>query len=344
MTDAEVVLVGCGVMGAAAARSLAKTGREVVMLEQFKVGHDHGSSHGPARIFRFTYADPLYVRMAQDALPLWRELEDEAGEPLLTMTGGIDLGESSELELHASALDTCGAEVERLKGVEVQDRFPALRVEPDREALFQPDTGVLDAKRVWQAFVDSAIASGATLRDGERVLSLAEAGGLAEIRTESDTLRARVAVVTAGAWARGLLSGAGIELPTVPTRETIGYFRFDGDVPVVIDWADPARFLLPVPGFGIRAGEHHAGPETDPETRGEVDPDSIARTSAWLQERLPGVEADPHVTETCIYTNTADESFILERRGPFVVGSPCSGHGFKFAPLIGRQLADLASG
>lgn len=339
----DVLVVGTGVMGAAAARSLARAGREVVMLERFSIGHDRGSSHGPARIFRLSYDDPTYVRMAQEALPLWRELEDEAGGPLLATTGGFDLGEPSELELHASALAASGAPFERLKGADVHDRFPALQVGPEREVLFQPDAGVLDAKGVWQAFVDAATAAGATLRDGERVLSLGEAAGLAEIRTESETIRARVAVITAGAWARDLLTGIGVDLPTVPTRETIGYFRFDAEVPVVVEWADPARFLLPVPGLGIRSGEHHAGPETDPETLGEVDRDSIARTSAWLVERLQGVEADPHVTETCIYTNTADESFILERRGPFVIGSPCSGHGFKFAPQIGERLAELAS-
>ena len=343
MTDVDVAIVGAGVMGAAAARSLARAGREVIMLERFRVGHDRGSSHGPARIFRLTYDDPLYVRMAQEALPMWRELEDQAGERLLNTTGGVDLGERSELERHASALEQCGAAFQWLKGDEVHDRYPALRVDPAREALFQPDTGVLDAKLVWQAFVDSATNAGATLRDGEHVLSLAEAGGLAEARTESETIRARVVLVTAGAWARGLVTGVGVELPTVPTRETIGYFRFEGDVPVVIEWGDPARFLLPVPGFGIRSGEHHAGPETDPETRGEVDQDSISRTSAWLGERLPGVEADPHFSETCIYTNTADESFILERHGPFVIGSPCSGHGFKFAPLIAERLAALAT-
>ncbi|MGH2710218.1 MAG: FAD-dependent oxidoreductase [Actinomycetota bacterium] len=342
MAVAEVVVVGTGVMGAAAARSLARAGREVVMLERFGIGHHHGSSHGPARIFRLSYGDPLYVRMAQEALPLWRELEVESGEALLTTTGGLDLGGSSELELHASALEACGAAFERLPSKEVHDRFPALSVGAESQALFQPETGVLNSKRAWQAFVDSATASGATLRDGERVLSLAEVGGLAEIRTESETIRARVGLVTAGAWTRGLLTGIGIELHTVPTRETIGYFRFDGDVPVVVEWGDPARFLLPVPGFGIRSGEHHAGPETDPDALGEVDQESISRTSAWLEERLPGVEATPHVTEACIYTNTEDESFLLERHGPFVIGSACSGHGFKFAPLIGEQLAALA--
>jgi sarcosine oxidase len=342
VNEVDAVIVGAGVMGAATARTIARAGREVVTLERFEVGHDHGSSHGPARIFRLSYDDPLYVRMAQEALPLWRELEDDAGQPLLTTTGGIDLGEPSELERHASALSACGAPVERLTGSDVSERFPALHVQPEHQALFQPDTGVLDSKQAWRAFADSATAAGATLRHGERVLSLEEVGGLAEIRTESETIRARVAVVTAGAWARGLLAGIGVDLPTMPTRETIGYFRFDADVPVVVEWGDPARFLLPVPGFGIRSGEHHAGPETDPDSPGEVDRDSIARTLAWLSERLPGVEAEPHVTETCLYTNTADESFVLERHGPFVIGSACSGHGFKFAPLIGQRLAALA--
>jgi sarcosine oxidase len=109
-----------------------------------------------------------------------------------------------------------------------------------------------------------------------------------------------------------------------------------------VDWGDPSIYGLPSPGQGIKVGEHIAGPTTDPEDEVGPDPAAVERLDAWVAERYPGAEATAHYAETCIYTNTPDEHFVLEHHGRIVVGSPCSGHGFKFAPLIGRRLAALA--
>ena len=163
-------------------------------------------------------------------------------------------------------------------------------------------------------------------------------------------------MVTAGAWAPELLGTAGIDLPVVPTRETVVYLALDGamDLPPIIDYArlpdagaaglgraGQAGFALAAPGVGLKAGLHHSGPVTDPSDDPEPD-ENVARWVAdWARERYPGA-GEVLGTETCLYTNTADESFILERRGRIVVGSACSGHGFKFAPQVGRTLAALA--
>jgi sarcosine oxidase len=341
MTEVDVVIVGTGVMGAAAARSLARAGREVLLLERFRIGHDRGSSHGPARIFRLAYPDPTYVGMARDALPLWHELESETGHRLLTSTGGLDVARREHLERHAEAMGAFGVPVEWLTGSETRERFPAVSVPPDQEVLFQADTGVIDAQAAWQAFVMSATSSGAILREQARAVSLGVVGDGVEVRTEDETIRARVAVVTAGAWARSLLGSIDIELPTRPTRETISYFRLTEPAPVLIEWTDPALYALQS-GARIKAAEHRAGPETDPDSAGSPDFVSVERVTAWMRERFPGAVPEPELIETCIYTNTADESFILERHGPIVIGSACSGHGFKFAPLIGERLAALA--
>jgi sarcosine oxidase len=343
MTDADVVIVGTGVMGAAAARSLARRGREVVMLDRFRIGHDRGSSHGRARIFRLSYEDPTYVEMAREALPLWRELEAEAGEQLLTTTGGLDLGAEAQLDRHSRAMASVGVQVEMLKGSDASERFPAVSLLPDEPAVFQADSGVIQAQRAWRAFASSARAHGAVLREEAPVVSVGESAGRAEVRLEGETITARVAVITAGAWARDLLGGAGIELPTRPTRETVAYFDLDADAPVMIEWSEPAVYALPAAGLGIKAAEHHAGPRTDPDHLGSPDNASVDRVSAWMAKRFPEASPRPQLTETCIYTNTDDESFVLERRGPFVIGSACSGHAFKFAPLIGARLAELAS-
>ena len=153
-----------------------------------------------------------------------------------------------------------------------------------------------------------------------------------------------VTVVTAGGWARALLAGAGITLDAWPTRETVAYFRAPHEPPTLVDWGDPSVYALFDPVHGLKAGEHIAGPETDPDLEGEPNDASIARLKQWVADRYEGVDPEPVGAETCIYTNTDDETFILERRDGIVIGSACSGHGFKFAPLIGKRLADLVEG
>ena len=342
MNDVDVVVIGGGVMGAATARSLARAGREVTLVEQFDLGHARGSSHGRSRIFRLSYHDPMYVRMAQEALPLWRQLEEEAREEILRTTGGIDLGPA--IDRHARALRSCGAAFEVLSGEQVAERFPALRMSRDARALFQPDAGVVRADRAVAALVDSAAIHGAHVLERARVLGLAARDDRAEVRTESETFRAHVAVVTAGAWARDLLAGAGIDIPTRPTRETVAYFHVGDDrIPTLVEWGSPAGYALPSPGQGVKAGEHGAGPDVDPNTESGPNQSSVDRLREWVRERFASAEPGPHHVETCLYTNTPDQGFIVERRGPIVIGSPCSGHGFKFAPLIGERLARLAA-
>jgi sarcosine oxidase len=340
-SDAEVVVVGAGVMGAATARALSRSGREVLLLEQFELGHDRGSSHGASRVFRLSYGDPTYVRMAQDALPLWRELEEEAGRPLLVTTGGFDIGPGAVA--NAAALEACGAGFERLNGRAATERFPVLSLPPEAPALYQPDAGMVHADAAIRSLLALAAAHGTEVRERTRVTALAAGGDGVAVATESGTVRAEAVVVTAGAWARPLMATAGIDLPVVPTRETVAYFAMDEAwPPVLVQWEAAPYYALPDPGRGIKAAQHHAGPGTDPDREGEVSEEAVARLSAWVKERFPTADPEPVGAETCLYTNTDDERFILERRGRVVVGSACSGHGFKFAPLIGKRLAALA--
>jgi sarcosine oxidase len=339
---ADAVVVGAGVMGSATARALSRSGKHVVLLERFALGHARGSSHGRSRIFRFSYPDRRYVRMAMEALPLWREVEVDAGEELLRTTGGLDFGPA--VSGHAEALGAEGARFELLDEADVAARFPYLRP-PEGPALFQPDAGFVRADRAVAALARTAASAGAEVVEERPAVALRADGGHAVVETDEETYRAPVAVVTAGGWARGLLAPAGIDLPLRPTRETVGYFALDESLPVpaVVEWNEPAGYALRSPGQGIKAGEHGTGPETDPNDEGTPDPAALERLGRWVRSRFPDADPEPHLAETCIYTNTDDESFLLERHGPIVVGSACSGHGFKFAPWIGRRLAGLAT-
>ena len=342
MRDADVIVVGAGVVGASAARALAGAGRDVLVLERFSIPHKHGSSHGASRIFRFSYEDTRFVRMAQEALPMWRELEEESGEELLTVTGGLDMGKG--LEEHAQALQACGAAVEWLGADEVHSRYPAVSLPPGSRILFQPNAGYVSADRAVEAFAVSARARGAEIVEGTRVTALRPSGEGVEVETERGTHRAPIAVVTAGGWAKGLLAGAGIELPVRVTRETVAYFELAEEalIPSLVDWGSPAVYSLRSPGQGLKVGEHIAGPVVDPDDPGGPDRDSVERLKGWVKERYPDANQEPHLAETCLYTVTEDEDFIIDRRGPIVIGSPCSGHGFKFAPVTGKMVAELA--
>lgn len=346
MDTVEVVVVGAGVAGLSTAWRLAASGREVVLLERFELGHDRGSSHGATRIFRFAYDDATYVSLAQAALPLWRELEETSGEELLRITGGLDIGPREELDRIASALESRGATAEWLDPAERRRRFSWLNA-GDGEALYSPDTGVIAAARTLEAMASAARKSGAEVREGHAVsrLELHDAG--CSVFTRDHEIRARRCVVAAGAWGPALLAPLGVRIPARVTREQVLYFRSADPVVPFIDRTEPARYVVPAfaGAAGVKVAEHFAGEETSAEGRSfEMDPESAARVAAYVADRLPGFDPEPVSFETCLYTITPDEGFVLDAVGPLIVASPCSGHGFKFGPIVGEQLASLATG
>jgi len=341
MESVEVCVVGGGVTGLAAAWRLGLAVREVIALEQFTLDHARGSSHGATRIFRFAYPDPLYVRMAQASLPLWRELEAASGDEILKMTGGLDVGDPAILEGVASALIGCGAAAERLD--DPQTSFPWLAVEG--MAVYSPDTGVLAAARALAAMAGQARKAGAEVREGAEVISLHPDDEGVTVRTGTGDLRARRCIVAAGAWARTLLAPAGIDLPVDVTREQVFYFRPTVDALPFIHHGALTRYGVPsfAGAAGFKVGEHTTGERTSAQGRSfEMDPEGAARVSAYVADALPDLDPEPVAFETCLYTLTPDQDFVVDVRGPLIIASPCSGHGFKFAPLVGEMLGRLA--
>ena len=321
----DVAIIGAGVMGLATAHALARAGRDVVVYERFEQGHARGSSHGRSRIVRLAYAEPEWVRLAQEAFAGWRELERETGERLLELNGLVeivtDLAASS-----ASTLDACGVPWERLDRDEAARRFP-LRIPPGWFGVLQPEAGIVRADRALAAF-----AQGIDVRYGARVSSLSN--------VDADCV-----VVTAGAWINELIEPP---LPVRVTRETVCYFR-PADaraIPAFVSFGPRSGgiffYALADPVHGIKAAVHHGGVEVDPNEPGLPDAKLVQAITAWVAELVPLADPQPVEVQTCLYTSTVDESFVLERRGRVVVGSACSGHGFKFAPAIGARLAALA--
>jgi monomeric sarcosine oxidase len=361
-TRADLVIVGAGLAGAAAAHAAAKRGRSVVVLDAFGPGHRNGSSHGSARIFRRAYPDPLYVRLTGLAGERWRELAAEAGQELVTMTGGLDFGAARNPgQLHA-VLSACGVPAELLTEAAAAERWPQFDFHGAEQVMFHADAGVLDPDRAIAAMLGLAAAAGADVRFETPVtrLSAAPAGDGAVAHTDSGAFAAPVIAVAAGAWIAPLLDGLVEFPPLTVTQQQVFHFAPapggpDGGEPwpVFIDY-DEAGYMYGLPGGrdgevpgAIKVAEHDPGTITTAGTRDfRVDPAVRDRVRAYAGKRLPALDPAPVNEATCLYTWTANEDFILDRPGdgPFVVASPCSGHGAKFAPLLGEIIADLATG
>jgi sarcosine oxidase len=359
-TRADLIIVGAGLAGAGAAYAATRRGLDVIVLEAFGPGHRRGSSHGSARIFRRAYPDPLYVALTGQSGELWRRLEAESAETLLTLTGGLDFGQArNPAELHA-VLTAGGVPADLLISEAAAERWPMFDFAGAGQVMFHADCGVLDPDRAMTAMLRLAAANGADIRFNTPVSKLAAspAGDGAIAHTDDGTVTARVAVIAVGAWLPDLAAGL-VELPPLAvTQQQVFHFAprqqpVTADPwPVFISWDDGYFYGLPGGRDGgitgaVKLGEHLAGTPTTATARDhQVDPAARARAIAFVGRRVPGLDPAPFNEASCLYTWTANEDFILDRPagGPFVVASPCSGHGAKFAPLVGELITDLATG
>ncbi len=315
-------------MGCAAAWALAERGADVTVVEQFELEHARGSSHGRTRIVRVAYPEPDWVRLAAEAMRGWRELEAQSGEELLGLYGLVELASSPELT-SASALDACGLEYRLLDGGEA--RAARRRAAGGMGRAPPAEAGVVRADLARRAFLDVAVSRGARVETGRRVVS-------------PDDVDADVVVVTAGAWVTDFVAGPSGErharddrvLPPRRAGVAVGRRAERGDARARDVRAARSRARARRPARTTPGRRPIRTTTASPMRR------SSSGSPRGCGERLPDVDPEPVGAETCIYTSTADESFVLERRGRVVVGSACSGHGFKFAPAVGRRLAALA--
>ena len=356
----DTLVIGGGVVGLATAWHLAREGRTgVALVERFQPGHDRGSSHGFSRITRSSYGHPLYVRLMQLAhAEEWPRLERAAGRPLIHRTDGVFFGPAGgTFEEHATAVASVGADVERIDAAEARRRFPIFRFPDAAGALHDRTAGLVAAADTVEALAKQCVVEGVHRLDHTRVEAIERGGDRIEVVTDRGRLLAERIVVTAGSWAAQLLPELAERLTV--RRQSVGYFRLDapaealrpGRFPVWIYLgrdANDSRYGLPEFGReGVKAALHEvAGPSQDPDERPGPDPATLDRIREFLEAQLAvRVVACVHA-ETCLYTSTANEDYILDvlpGDPRIVVGSACSGHGFKFAPLTGRLLAELVT-
>jgi sarcosine oxidase len=315
------------------------------VLEQAEIGHAGAGSKGSCRIFRLGYPDPDYVSAARRARSCWDELALQTGRTILLPTPHLTFG--PHLSAVHDAMRRAGAPCELLATAAVAERFPQISV--GGPALLETRSCVIAVEPALAALAEAAgLADPAAdrLRTGIRVTGIADDGRQVTLQTSGGTVTARLAIVTAGPWTAGLLAGQ-LDLPTTATLEQVGYLapaRTQDEVPIFICHGDQSPYGLPVPGSDrYKIGIHLSGPVVSPDAQDHApDQAMVDRLTEVAARYLPGYQPEPVATERCVYDNTSDEDFIMDRVGNVVIGCGTSGHGFKFGPLYGEWLAGLA--
>lgn len=345
-------------MGSAAAYHLARRGLSVVALERHDLAHGHGSSHGLSRIIRLAYFEhPSYVPLLRRAFSLWRELEEQSGNRLLHVTGAIDAGRPGSRVLEGS-LESCRVHDlphELLTATDLARRFPAWHLPDEYRAVFQPDGGFLEPEKCILAHAGAAVRHGADIRTRATVERWARGPHGVVVTVDGTDLHARQLVVCAGAWTGALVPALGGLLR--PERQVVAWFSvarpadFVPDrFPVfVLTTPDGHYYGFPefgVPGFKI-GKYHHRAQQVDPDRPlPAVDHEDEDVLRRCVRAVFPGADGLMLRSSTCLFTNTPDEHFIIDRlrdAPEVVVVSACSGHGFKFCSVIGEVVADLVT-
>ena len=353
----DAIVVGIGGMGSSTLYQLARRGRRVLGLEKYDVPHSMGSSHGQTRIIRLAYyEDPSYVHLLRRAYELWREIQTRSGEQLLHVTGSIDAGPPSSWVFKGS-LQSClehDLPHEVLTSDELSQRYPAWQLPQETLAVYQPEGGFLLPERCIVSFVEAAQAAGAQVHAREEVVDWEPIADGVRVITNRATYVADRLVITAGAWNAHLLPF--LDGLTIPERQVLGWFQphrpelFGPDMfPVFNLLVDEGRFYgFPVHGIpGFKFGKYHHFEEA-------VEPESYDREPRLEDELLlrefssrytPDGNGPTMSLATCMFTNTPDKHFLIDVHPQFPqvsFASPCSGHGFKFASVMGEIMADLA--
>ncbi|MBV9848182.1 MAG: N-methyl-L-tryptophan oxidase [Armatimonadetes bacterium] len=354
----DVIVVGVGAMGAAACRHLARRGVRVLGLEQFGIPHALGSSHGSSRLFRMAYFEhPDYVPLLQRAYALWRELEAESGQTLLPLTGGLYIGPPGS-ELVSGSLASARRHAlphEALDRAQLAARFPQFHLPDGYEAIYERQAGFVRPELAVAVMAERALRDGAELHGHEPVIAWQEDGNGVTAETAQAVYKAERLVFCGGAWSGRLVRDLGVALTV--TRQVMAWVW-----PRRPDLFAPDRFptwaianedgtlhygvpLLPdVPG--VKIAHHGRGVPTDPDAVAhQALPGDEEDFRPALRRFLPDADGPTLSLRVCLYTNSPDGHFIIDHhpRHPRVtLACGFSGHGFKFAPVIGEALADLA--
>ena len=355
----DIIIAGLGAMGSAAACHLARAGRRVLGLDRFEPPHQFGSSHGLTRIIREAYFEhPLYVPLVQRAYELWAELEQQSRRQLLLPTGGLMLGSPGGVLVRGAQRSAEEHHLPHrlLSAADVRRQFPAFDPDDAMVAVWEPRAGILFPDLAIKAHLELAAESGADLRFNAHILKWEPHNDGVLVHTASESYAARQLLLAAGAWMNSLVPD--LKLPLTVERQVLFWFepRSRADLfqpqrfPIFICEHAPHRFFYGFPelGDGIKLGVHHEGAVTSPDHLDrEVNAHEIEAARSLLGQFLPHAAGPLRSAVVCMYTNTPDEHFLFDWHPGYpqvLLVSACSGHGFKFSPVVGQLAATLLGG
>jgi sarcosine oxidase len=355
MTTYEYIVVGCGGIGSAAAYWLSRVASEdVLALEQFHLGHERGGSEDHSRIIRLSYH-----ALTPDTYEAWSEVEEESGTQLVFKTGGLDLEPAGDtpkyINQYAGAMRAARIPHEELSAREVMQRFPQFRLDDGVQAVCQTDAGLVDAGRANATHIALARARGATILDNTPVRSVRVVDDGVEVETGEGAFGGRRLIVAAGAWTNEVLRHAGVELPITCTQEQVTYFRVPNldefspeRFPVWIWHGGPESTFYGLPVYGTpatKADQDVGGDVVTVDTRTfEPNKRVLENLRSFLEKYIPKALGPELYTKTCLYDMPPDREFVLSAlpNVPQISVFVGAGHGFKFASLAGKILAELA--
>lgn len=356
----DVIVLGAGAMGSAAAYYLSRAGQKILLLEQFEIDHQMGSSYGYSRIIRYVYDNPIYVTLMQSAYKLWFDLQEASGKTLYIPTGGIDFGfpNVETIQETKRSLEACNIPFEVLSPAEAEKRFPQFRFDDGMEIIYQKDSGLISASDSVLTHIQMAEQHGAVIKANTPIQTVEISHDSVTVKSADETYSAGSLIVTAGAWAKQILGQHGVDLPLVPELCQLQFFAPENmvdyeaeNMPVFIGHVQEkfGRFVYGIPGknnTGVKVAVHGGTPVEDMKSLDRNPSDEIEMlVRQFNQQHLPGADAPIIERRTCLYTMTPDEHFIIDKHPEYknlVFGAGFSGHGFKFSTLIGSILSDLA--
>jgi sarcosine oxidase len=357
MVTYDAIVVGLGVAGAASAHQLAREGRRVLALDRFSPPHVHGSSHGGSRIIREAYfEDSGYVPLVRRAYDLWQELERETGDMLLVPTGGVTIGAPDGTLVRGAehSAVTHAIPHETLSSRDIVRRYPTLRPDADMVGVFEHRAGVLMPEACVRALIGQAAAHGAHVHVDEPVLDWSATSSGVEVRTSRAQYSASALVLAAGPWLPDLLGetrfGLWVERQVMHWFARADNASANDRTPITLWEYEPGGMFYTIPdlGAGTKAAFHHAGERgTADEIRRDVATGEIEAIERIVARFVPGLAPRVLRSATCLYTNTPNQHFLIDRHPDHprvVIASACSGHGFKFAPAVGELVAGLVTG
>ncbi|MEE6469088.1 hypothetical protein FKM82_008497 [Ascaphus truei] len=360
----DCIVIGAGIQGSFTAYHLAKNKKKTLLLEQFPLPHSRGSSHGQTRIIRRAYVEDFYTKMMEESYQLWAELERDSGTTLCRKTGAVFFAKAGNQEFEATCRTMQQNQIpcEYLSWEQMKQKYPGFSLNPDEVACTDLTAGVLYADKALRAVQETFQRMGGVILDGQKVMHI-KPGPVVTVTTTSSVYEAERLVITAGPWAQKVLRPLSLELPLKTLKINVCYWKekIPGRSGILQDF--PCFLSTQSNGeheiYGLPSKEYpglvkicyHHGNEADPEQRDlqatKPQIQDIRILCNFISHYLPSLHPEPAVIEQCMYTNTPDRNFILDRHPlhkNIIIGAGFSGHGFKLSPVVGKILSELSIG